>query len=118
MIKVFNSYVGAEIAVNSFGLFVSVCKLIAQDMHTLEEHTECTEYHWGQVAFMTDKFGGVYAIFNFDTRTNDVTYMKGHPEEEPVTSLEQLIKLTNTARRRLEKVRDLKAVSAMINAEY
>ncbi len=118
MIKVFNSYVGAEIAVNSFGLFVSVCKLLAEKLHTLEEHTETPEYNWGQVAFMTDKFGGVYAIFNFDTRTNEVTFMKGHPEQEQVTSLEQLIKLIKTTRKRMEKVRDLKAVGQMINAEY
>lgn len=118
MIKVFNSYVGAEIDVNSFGLFVSVCKLLAEKLHTLEEHTESPEYNWGQVAFMTDKFGGVYAIFNFDTRTNEVTFMKGHPEQEQVTSLEQLIKLIKTTRKRMEKVRDLKAVSQMINAEY
>ena len=118
MIKVFNSFVGAEIEVRSFSLFVSICKLIAQDLHTLEEHREYPEYGWGSVWFMTDKFGGGYAGFHFDTRTNAVTFAKGHPEEEQVTSLERLIEITDTARRRMLKVRDMNAVSEFINSQY
>lgn len=118
MIKVFNSYVGAEIAVNSFGLFVSICKLIAQDEHTLEEHREYSDYGFGRVIFETDRFGGGYACFNFDLNTCAVTYAKGQPEEEQVTDLNKLIQIVKTQKKRLLKLRDLKAVSEMINAEY
>jgi hypothetical protein len=118
MIKVFNSYVGGEIAVNSFSLFVSVCKLIAQEEHTLEDHREYTEYGFGRVTFETDRFGGGYASFNFDLKTNAVTYAKGQPEQEEITDLKRLIQIVSTQRKRLLKVRDLKAVAERINAEY
>lgn len=118
MIKVFNSYVGGEIAVNSFSLFVSVCKLIAQEEHTLEDHREYTECGFGRVTFETDRFGGGYASFNFDLKTNAVTYANGQPEQEEITDLKRLIQIVSTQRKRLLKVRDLKAVAERINAEY
>ena len=118
MIKVYNSYVGAEIAVNTFDLFVSICKLIAQEQHTLEDHREYHEYRWGAVWFMTDKFGGTYAQFHYDLTTGTVTYAKGQPEEEEVTTLQRLVEIINTQRRRLLRVRDLGAVYARINEEY
>ena len=118
MIKVYNSYVGAEIAVNNFDLFVSICKLIAQDQHTLEDHREYTEQGWGRVTFETDRFGGGYASFNFDLQTDAVTYAKGEPEEEQISSLARLTEIVSTQRRRLLRVRDLRAISERVNAEY
>lgn len=118
MITVFNAYVGTEIKVNTFGMFVAVCKLIAQDEHTLEEHREYAEYGWGQVTFETDRFGGGYASFNFDIRTGAVTYAKGQPEQEDITDLKRLIQIVRTQRKRMERVRDLRAVGERINAEY
>jgi len=105
MIKVFNSFVGAEISVNSFSFFVSICKYVAEKLHTLEDHREYAEHGFGRVTFETDRFGGGYASFNFDLNTNAVTFAKGYPEEEQVTSLERLIEITDRLRQRMERVR-------------
>ena len=118
MIKVFNSFVGAEISVNSFSLFTSICKYLAEKMHTLEEHREYQEHGFGSVWFMTDKFGGNYAGFHFNLKTSEVTYMKGHPKEERITSLERMTALIEADRKRMMQARDLRAISERVNAEY
>lgn len=118
MIKVFNAYVGTEIDVNSFSFFASVCKYLAEQLRTLCEVREYTEHGWGQVTFETDRFGGGYASFNYDMRTGAVTYAKGHPEQEDVTTLERLRDIVNTQRKRMLRVRDLRAVSEAVNSEY
>ena len=118
MIKVFNSYVGAEMQVNSFDFFVSICKYVAEKLQTLEEHRDFPEHKFGQVIFETDKFGGMYADFSFKHDSGAVLYAAGTAEQEQIFSLERLIQIVKVQRSRLEKVRDLAAIAAHINAEY
>ena len=118
MIKVFNAYIGTEIKVDTFSLFASICKYVAEKLLTLEEHKDYPEHQWGSVWFMTDRFGGNYASFHFDATTAEVTYMKGYPQEERVTSLERLVDLVKADKKRMERARDLYAVAEAINREY
>ena len=118
MIKVFNSYVGTEVKVNNFDFFVSICKYVAEKLQTLEEHRDFPEHRFGRVIFETDRFGGTYADFSFKHDSGAVLYAAGTAEQEQIFSLERLIEIVKVQRSRLEKVRDLAAISAHINAEY
>ncbi len=101
-----------------FKKFVILCQEIAREQNTMMEVKDYPQYGWASVAFMTDKFGGVYVSLHYDHKTRDVVNWFGHDGAVQLESVEQLKNLVKTEKEKLLQVRDLNKVYAMVNAEY
>ena len=102
-----------------FNQFAAVCKEIANDLHTIVEVREYSQYGWGQVAFMTDHFGGIYVCLHYDMETGKVTNWYGMKMAKELRhNYSELYNLVKTEMERELKVRNLKQVCEFINAEY
>jgi len=103
---------------NSFSDFVNWCKIYADNIHTMMEWHTYSEYQFGTVAFMTDKFGGVYCNFNYDFTTGKIINWLGMSIEHEAVSEQDLRNEILTRKREEESKRDLNEISDMINSEY
>lgn len=105
--------------IRNFNEFSTVCKVIAGQLHTMVECDWLPEYKIGYVTFMTDKFGGSYALLHYDYFTNVVTYFKGHPTmEREIQTYQDLFETVQEDMYNMMENRDLEAIGEMINAEY
>lgn len=103
---------------NNFNEFAKVCKEIAKNLNTMVEVTNYWEYGWGQVAFMTDPFGGTYMCLHYDMKTGQVTNWYGTKDERRVNDIPGLSYYVKDEMKKMLKARNLEKVSELINAEY
>lgn len=102
-----------------FNQFAAVCKEIANDLHTIVEVREYSEYGWGQVAFMTDHFGGIYVCLHYDMETGKVTNWYGMKMAKELShNYSELYNLVKHEMKKMLKDRDLKEIGELVNAEY
>lgn len=102
-----------------FNQFEAVCKEIANDLHTIVEVREYSEYGYGQVAFMTDHFGGIYVCLHYDMETGKVTNWYGMKMAKELShNYSELYNLVKHEMKKMLKARDLKEIGELINAEY
>jgi hypothetical protein len=102
----------------TFAELAKICKEIARDLHTIVEVKDYPEYKWGNIAFMTDKFGGVYTNLHFDHKTQVVTNWYGTKQAEVINDTAQLAKVVTKQMQHELKVRDLDSVYDYINSQY
>ncbi len=102
----------------TFDYFVSICKEIANNLQTMCEVKEYTEYGWAAIAFMTDKFGGTYINLHYDLQTNEIVNWYGHKNARKIEDISFLSDFVRDEMNKELKARDLSAVCDMINAEY
>lgn len=98
--------------------FVMGCENIAKELHTMMEAKKYDKYGWASIAFMTDKFGGVYVHLHYDLNTNKVVNWYGFKNETEITDLQQLKELVRVERDKLLKERDMESIYEQINNEY
>lgn len=98
--------------------FVMDCKNIAKELHTMMEAKKYEKYGWASIAFMTDKFGGVYVHLHYDLNTNKVVNWYGFEKETEITDLQQLKELVRAERYKLLKERDMESIYEQVNNEY
>lgn len=98
--------------------FVMDCENIARELHTMMEAKRYDEYGCASVAFMTDKFGGVYVHLHYDLNTNKVVNWYGMKNEAEITDLQQLKELVRVEREKLLEERDMESIYEQVNSEY
>lgn len=98
--------------------FVMDCENIAKELHTIMEAKKYEKYGWASIAFMTDKFGGVYVHLHYDLKTNKVVNWYGMQKETEITDLQQLKELVRVERDKLLKERDMESIYEQVNSEY
>ena len=98
--------------------FVMDCENIAKELHTMMEAKKYEKYGWASIAFMTDKFGGVYVHLHYDLNTNKVVNWYGMPYQTEITDLQQLKELVRVERDKLLKERDMESIYEQVNSEY
>lgn len=98
--------------------FVMDCENIAKELHTMMEAKKYDRYGWASIAFMTDKFGGVYAHLHYDLNNNKVVNWYGMDKETEITDLQQLKELVRVERDKLLKERDMYEIYEQVNNEY
>lgn len=98
--------------------FVMDCENIARELHTIIEAKKYEKYGWASIAFMTDKFGGVYVHLHYDLNTNKVVNWYGMDKETEITDLQQLKELVRVERDKLLKERDMYEIYEQVNNEY
>jgi len=98
-------------------LFLS-CKVIAACLETIVEIKEYKEYGWANIAFMTDHFGGVYAIFHYDYGTMELRKDYGKEEELDIDRIKTLYDIVKEENEKAMKARDFEALSEFINDQY
>lgn len=99
-------------------IFVMDCENIARELHTIIEAKKYEKYGWASIAFMTDKFGGVYVHLHYDLNTNKVVNWYGMKNETEITDLQQLKELVRVERDKLLKERDMESIYEQVNNEY
>lgn len=102
----------------NYETFVQVCKDIANNLHTMIEVKEYKEYGWASIAFMTDKFGGVYVHLHYDLKTNKVVNWYGQKNEQEVNDISFLSYFVKSERDKLLQKRDLNEIYEQVNSEY
>lgn len=102
----------------NFSDFANTCKIIANNLHTMVEVKDYSQYGFGKVAFMTDKFGGTYVFLHFDMETGHITNWYGHPEAREINDLSFLSYFVKSEMEKMLKSRDLEEISDRINTEY
>ena len=102
----------------SFNDFVNTCKTIATNLDTMVEIKEYSNYGWGQVSFMTDKFGGTYVCLHFDMKTGKVINWFGHKDAREINDLSFLSYFVKNEMEKMLKARNLKEIYNQINNEY
>ena len=102
----------------SFNDFANTCKTIANNLQTMVEVNDYSEYGWGQVAFMTDKFGGTYVCLHFDMKTGKVTNWFGHKDAREINDISFLSYFVKSEMQKMLKARDMEALSEFINSQY
>ena len=98
--------------------FVMDCENIAKELHTIMDATMYDKYGWASVAFMTDKFGGVYVHLHYDLNTNKIVNWYGMKNEAEITDLQQLKELVRVEREKLLEERDMESIYEQVNSEY
>lgn len=103
---------------NNYLKFVMDCENIAKELHTIMEAKKYDRYGWASIAFMTDKFGGVYVHLHYDLNTNKVVNWYGFEKATEITDSKQLKELVRVERDKLLKERDMESVYEQVNNEY
>lgn len=85
---------------------------------TIVEFYEYPEYNWCQVAFMTDHFGGIYAIFHYNMITGEITYNYGHPTAIKMVNKNMIEDQVRLQLYYMLEHRDFDALSDFINSQY
>ena len=98
--------------------FVMDCENIAKELHTIMDAKMYDKYGWASVAFMTDKFGGVYVHLHYDLNTNQIVNWYGMKNEAEITDLQQLKELVRVEREKLLEERDMESIYEQVNSEY
>ena len=98
--------------------FVMDCENIARELHTMMDAKKYDRYGWASIAFMTDKFGGVYVHLHYDLNNNKVVNWYGMDTETEITDLQQLKELVRVERDKLLKERDMESIYEQVNSEY
>lgn len=98
--------------------FVMDCENIARELHTMMEAKKYEKYELASIAFMTDKFGGVYVHLHYDLNTNKVVNWYGMQKETEITDLQQLKELVRVERDKLLQKRDMESIYEQVNSEY
>jgi hypothetical protein len=102
----------------NFETFANECKQIAKELHTIMDAKKYDRYGWASIAFMTDKFGGVYVHLHYDINNNKVVNWFGTERETEITDLQQLKELVRVERDKLLKERDMESIYEQVNNEY
>lgn len=102
----------------NFNDFANICKTIANNLQTMVEVNDYSEYGWGQVAFMIDKFGGTYVCLHFDMKTGKVTNWFGHKDAREINDISFLSYFVKSEMKKMLKARNLGIISEYINSEY
>lgn len=106
--------------IKNFDQLVSICKEIVQKhtVHSSVESRVYTDYGWGSVSIMTDRFGGAHTHLHYDLESGKVTNWYGMKDEQVIEDIDQLINVIIKSEAALLKGRDLNAIADFINAEY
>lgn len=91
---------------------------IAKRLHTMVKINVYQEYGFAQVAYMTDMFGGVYAIFHVDLNTGVTIYDYHGNDELKIDNFEMLEMIVKEKMNEAFESRDLDYIYEMINSEY
>ena len=103
---------------SKFELFAVQCKKIAQNLQTIVEIKSYPEYGWASIAFMTNKFGGLYVNLHYDLNTNEVVNWYGEKNERRISDISFLSYFVKEERDKMLSKRNMKKITALINAEY
>lgn len=101
----------------NFEEFKTICEKIANDLHTMVEVHDYNEYGFGTAAFMTDKFGGVYANIKYDFDTNIVSdnFLK---ENNTFSNYISLVHHIDEQRKKMLLKRNMDEVYDFVNFQY
>ena len=91
---------------------------IAEKFHTIVKINVYKKYNWAQVAYMTDMFGGVYAIFHIDLNTGVTIYDYHGNDELKIDNFEMFEMIVKEKMNKMLESRDLDYIYDMINSEY
>lgn len=98
--------------------FVKVCKTIGNNLNTIVDVKDYSQYGWGQVSFMTDRFGGVYVCLHYDMNTKEVVNWYGEKSERRINDISNLSYFVKDEMKKALKERNLDKVYERINEEY
>lgn len=106
---------------SKFENFVALCKSIAAELETIveidnEQYIE--KYGWAGIAFMTDKFGGVYINLHYDMKTNKVVNWFGTKEAQEITDINTFPQFVKKERDSMLASRNMEEVAELINEQY
>lgn len=101
-----------------YEIFEVFCEALAKNLHTIVECSRYDDYGWASVDFMTDKFGGGYAHFHYDLKTNVITYNFGYPDSKVINDISELPSLVKARRDYMLKARDMDGLYKFINDQY
>ena len=91
---------------------------IAERLHTMVKVNVYEKYGWAQVAYMTDAFGGTYAIFHVDLNTGETVLNYHEKNELTIENFEMFEKIVKENMEEMLKNRDMNYITEMINSEY
>ena len=100
----------------NFNEFSNICKNIAAELDTIVKIKNYENYGFAQVSFMTDNFGGTYAIFKFDHKTKEVKWYE-FGNEKTISDEHQLRMFIKLNLNKMLEERDLDEIYNKINAE-
>lgn len=101
-----------------YELFCNFCKVVASRLHTMVEGHTYNDYGFASIAYMTDKFGGVYLMLHYDLESGKVIADYGSADEQEITSANQLCELVRARRDDMLEKRDMDGVYEFINSQY
>ena len=102
----------------NFNDFASTCKTIAENLHTMVDVKDYSDYGWGQVSFMIDNFGGTYVCLHFDMSTGNVTNWFGQKDAREINDMSFLSYFVKSEMEKMFKARNMQDVCDRINTEY
>lgn len=102
----------------NFQEFVKVCKTIGNNLNTIVEVKDYSQYGFGQVSFMTDRFGGTYVCLHYDMNNKEVVNWYGEKNERRINDISFLSYFVKDEMKKALKGRNLDEVYESVNAEY
>lgn len=105
-------------ATENFQEFVKVCKTIGNNLNTIVEVKDYSQYGFGQVSFMIDHFGGTYVSLHYDMSTKEVVNWYGEKSERRINDISGLSYFVKDEMQKMLKKRNLDEVYENINTEY
>ena len=84
-------------------------------MVDIKDYPECG---FGVIVFMTDKFGGTYAIFNYDYKKSEVKLNENKEQMKIMKNKNVLKNIVMYKKAMMEKNRNLEEIYDRINEEY
>ena len=103
---------------NSFNNFADFSIDLANELHTMIDVKDYPEWGFGVVAFMTDKFGGTYAIFNYDYKKKELKLNENKDQMKIMKNKNVLKNIVMYKKAMMEKNRNLEEIYDRINEEY
>lgn len=96
--------------------FIDICKMIANEQHTLIKCNVYEEYKFATASFMTDQFGGNYCNIKYDFKTGEVidTFF----DNKKFDNLSDLIIHITVCKEQEEKLRNLDEIYNLVNSEH
>ena len=102
----------------SFTELTSICKNIANELHTMVDVNDYSHYGWQNISFMTDAFGGTYINLHYDNNTGVVTNWYGSEHARVIETIDQLKVMVKYYMKKMLKERNMEYISERINDEY
>ena len=103
---------------NSFNEFSKFSTDFAKELHTMVDIKDYPEWGFGVVAFMTDKFGGTYAILNYDYKTKELKIDETYGWMKTMKNKNVLKNIVMYQKAMMERNRNLEEIYDRINEEY